>query len=360
MKNKQAKYVQVMQQIKDEIVNGYRKPGQRISSENELCRDFQVSRQTVRQALGLLEEEGLLERRRGSGTYVHGIPPANRPKSMCVGLISSWLESYIFPQQTRGIERVLSENGYALQLGLNCHKLETEEKLIRSMIAQGVDGILLEPVKSALPGINEDCYNLLERMHMPVILMNTRIPGKDIPCVALDDRKGGYIATQHLIAMGHRSIAGIFNLNDYQGHLRYAGFMDAMRDNGLLCNEDKILWYSSGTHAMLFGGSTDQAILQLFHGCTAVVCFNDEIALDLLELLRRQGIRVPEDMSVMGYDNSSQSARSTPALSTITHPGSHLGEMAAQQLLRLIENPACEAGYLFEPELVTRASVRKL
>lgn len=354
-----TKYMRLVQSVRELLAGGELKPGDRFFSEHALCEKFDLSRQTVRQALSLLEQDGLIERRRGSGTYVAGSALAARKRTMSVGVISSYLDDYIFPSQTRGVERVLSEHGYTMQLGITYDKVANESKLLRAMIDKDVDGILIEPAKSALPHVNAPYYKELMRKGIPILQVNTYIQGLSLPCVAVDDLRGGRMAAMHLIEMGHRAIGGIFKLDDYQGHLRYAGFMEALERNGLLQNEEHIHWYSTDDRERLFG-ARDAMIMERLRGCTAVFCYNDQVALAVIEQLRKNGVRVPEDMSVVGYDDSNLATVCTPGLTSIVHPGEKLGELAARHLLARIEDPAFAAGYQFEPQLVRRGSVLQL
>lgn len=360
MNDQGTKYMKVASCIRGDILGGKLKEGQKIYSENELCQRWTVSRQTVRKALGILEEEGYIERRRGSGTYVKKQPVVKNPKSMAIGLICSRVDSYIFPEQTAGIEQVLSKHGYSLQLGIHYHKYASEAQALRAMLKLGVDGIILEPAKSAMPRINTELYDELKRREIPIVTTNIELPNNDFPGICLDDRKGGFVATQYLIEKGHRKIGGVFKLDDCQGHLRYAGFMDAMKESNIMYNENNVFWYSSEYEKKMFGGRFDDVLLDAIKGCSAVFCYNDEIADELISLLKRNHIDVPGKVSVIGCDNSPKSVMMQPALTTILHPSRKLGEIAANHLLKLIEDKNFSAGHIFEPELIERDSVISL
>jgi GntR family transcriptional regulator of arabinose operon len=356
---KTYKYLQLIQFIKSEIESGKLKKGDRIYTESELCENFNISRQTVRQAISLLTEEGLLESRQGSGTYVVKTL-APRQSHSSVGVISSNMDEYIFPSQVNGIEHILSKNGYSLQLMLTHDKLELEAKTLQSFIDKGIAGLLFESSKSGLPSLNLHYYQELQRLHVPMIMINANNTQLDIPYIGLDDRKGGHMAAEHLVSMGHTSIAGIFKLDDYQGHLRYSGFMDMMVESELLHNENNVLWYSTETFGSLFNGIQDAYVVESLKDCTAVFCYNDQVACFLVQLLRRNGIDVPNDVSIIGYDDSNLATINVPNLTTIKHPGYNLGVLAAKQLLQLIQDPDFEAGHLFDPVLVQRDSIKKI
>ena len=359
MAKSDTKYMRLATSIRALLDSGELQRGDRLYSEHALCMKFHVSRQTVRQALKELEAEGLIERRRGSGTYIAQDIFAQRKPTMSIGIISSYLDDYIFPSQTKGVERVLSEHGYSMHLGITYDKTYNEAKHLRAMLDKDVDGVLVEPAKSALPYVNTAYYQEFIRRGIPILQVNSFVKELALPYVALDDRKGGYLACMHLIKMGHRRIGGVFKHDDHQGHLRYQGFMKALSEHDLLYNEEHVYWYSTEDREALFALS-DSQLLKRISGCTAVFCYNDQVALILIEQLRQSGKQVPKDVSIVGYDDSNLATVSVPALTSIVHPGQVLGELAAQQLLEMIAQPSSTGGYVFEPQLVERESVRQL
>lgn len=264
---------------------------------------------------------------------------------------------YIFPKQVDGIEHVLSKNGLSMQLMFTHGKSSLEAKALQSFLNKGLAGLLFEPSKSALPSINLHLFQKLQDRGIPMIMINARNKDYHVPYIGLDDELGGYIATKHLISKGHRNIAGIFKLDDYQGHLRYSGYMAVMQEYSLLHNENNVLWYSTENYESLFSGSQDAYILNWLKGCSAVFCYNDHVSCLLTQLFRRNGLRIPQDVSIVGYDDSDLAILNVPNLTTIHHPGYELGALAAEHLVQLIHNPDADVGFLFKPELVVRNSV---
>ena len=161
MEKNLPKYAILANAIREQIASGAFQAGDRLASENELSEKYGFSRQTVRQALGTLEREGILVRRRGSGTYIaRGI--SSSAKSGTIGVITTYISDYIFPVITRGIEEVLSAHGYRLTLGVTKNRVETERQILQSMLENGVDGLIVEGTKTALPNPNISLYQKLE------------------------------------------------------------------------------------------------------------------------------------------------------------------------------------------------------
>lgn len=352
-----SKYQVIVNWIKQRIQARELHYGDKLDSENELGQRFGMSRQTVRRALNELMQEGMVESRRGSGTYVVYQPGKKRTPTHNIGVITTYLDTYIFPSIVHGIESVLTQNGYAMQLALTYNKLESERKAISSMLEKGVDGIIIEPTKSGLPSPNLSFYHKALQENIPMILINGYYPDLPAPHVALDDRKAAYMATDYLIHMGHRNIFGIFKLDDYQGRLRYAGYLDALTNAGLEMRDEHVRWFSTEDFESFRTGA-ECGMGRRIEECTAVLCYNDEIALWVMDLLENRGIEVPQAMSVISIDNSDLAKLCRVALTSVAHPMSQLGSTAAQNLLRMISGEQFDATIDFEPQLVVRDSVQ--
>lgn len=352
------KYMEIVEWTVGQISSGAFKSNDKFLSETELGEKFGFSRQTVRRALEVLEQQGYISRIRGSGTYISSrkpyLPAADKNRSMTVGIISTYLDNYIFPSIVRGIEGVLSSSGYAVQLASTNNSVETEARSLKLMAERRVDGLIIVPTRSALPCANLDIYNSMLQSGMPMVFIDSFYPELPVPYVTLDDVTAGYEATRYLISMGHRNISGIFSHINKQGHLRYLGYTKALKEHDIPVREDRIFWYSKETLQQLLHGSK---FLNHLSGCTAALCFNDHMALKLIDYLRQNGRSIPEDLSVVGIDNS-EPAKIT-SLTSIDHPSEELGEAAAKLLLSII-NGAEGENVLFPPQLQIRGSVRRL
>lgn len=264
------------------------------------------------------------------------------------------MDNYIFPSIIRGIEGVSSSGGFGLQMVSTSNLVAGEAKALQHMLGRSLDGLIVEPTRSALPCVNLDLYHIIIKKRIPIVFIDSFYPELSIPYVALDDVKAGYEATQHLLSMGHKNIMGIFPHNNRQGHLRYLGYVKALSDNGIPIKEDHICWYS--VQSMLQTLLSDQ-FSECLTTCTASLCYNDSVALMLIDLMRQNGRRVPDDFSVIGIDNSELAKFSS--LTSVAHPAEKLGETAANLLLSMINGSVGE-NILFQPRLIIRDSVRQV
>ncbi|MBQ5310446.1 MAG: GntR family transcriptional regulator [Oscillospiraceae bacterium] len=356
------KYSSIVEWARKYIASHGLKPHDRFFTEKELCDMHGVSRQTVRQALMQLESEGMICRTRGSGTFVgeHRMTAPQGGAAKNVGVITTYFSDYIFPHIVTGIEGVLNMSGITMQISITRDQVAEERKALMNMISQGVSGIIAEPSKSALPNPNMDLYTELRSLNIPVVFINAKYTWSDSPCVAMDDEAAGRIVTDYLFECGHRNIFGIFPHDDMQGHKRYSGFMRSISAHGGTGAEQKVLWYPA-CDKNVFLDYSEQRLSELICSSTGVVCYNDDIAVKLMVICRERGIRVPEDISIVGIDDARIASVCGTPLTTVTHPQKKLGETAAKQLLSMMNNGIRSGDdILFMPELVERESVSKI
>lgn len=352
-----TKYSIIYKDIKEKILSGALLPGEKIDSENMLCKHYDVSRYTVRRALSDLISEGLVEARHGQGTFCTQRGISGR-RTHNIAVITTYLSDYIFPSVIRGIDRVMTDNGYTMFLKNTGNSQKNEARCLEEMMGKGVDGLIIEPSRSEVFCKNEPLYKELDVMGIPYVFIQGRYQQmKGKPCVLLNERRGGYLAAKHLIDTNHKNIVGIFKMDDFQGTERYKGFVQAHNDGHLPMNPDYTLWFHTEDRRVKPMASVAE-LLEQGNPVDGIVCYNDQIAVSILNGLRAMGRRVPEDISVVGYDNSSLAVNATIGLTSVNHPKEQLGEAAAQMLLDLINgnpgNDNCKK--IMEPELIQRES----
>ena len=187
----QPKYLQVADILRKEIAEGVFRDGQTLLTEEELRFRFNVSRQTIRQAIALLEEDGLVDRRRGSGTYVRHGPRRRMQGTVHVGVVTTYITDYIFPSIVSGIESVLSENGAVMNLSATYNDSQAERNILERMLDGQVDGLIVEGVQTARETENEDLYRRLAERNIPVLFMNSYYPAMtNIPHVVHQPESG--------------------------------------------------------------------------------------------------------------------------------------------------------------------------
>lgn len=360
-KQSSAKHMLLSEWIKNNIEDGTFLPGKKIPSENELASQFSYSRQTVRQAIGTLVTEGILSREQGSGTYVTLLKSETLPqKTMRIGVITTYLDDYIFPSIIHGIEEVLTSNGYTLSLGITHNKPADEENCLHQMMQTGVDGIIVEGTKSALPNSNMRLYNELKERQIQTVFINSFYGHDCESYVVMDDVKSGKLVTNHLISNGHRKIGGILKSDDIQGIRRYEGIVNSLNEKEIPIIDKSIIWYTTEDLKYLFNGTMDTIILDRLSDVTSVICYNDQIAAGLIGLLKRNNLFVPDDISIISFDNSFLAKEMVYNLSSVVYPAKKIGKKAANILLTKINNNSVKESIKVEPTLKIRGSVKSI
>lgn len=356
-----AKHEEISRWLKEKITNGIFAIGDKIPSENELAAQFGYSRQTVRQAIGSLEAAGILTRTQGSGTYVCR-RTEQQPKNvtMRIGVITTYLDDYIFPGIIHGIEEVLSENRYMMSLGITHNRQTDEENALRQMMENGIDGLIVEGTKTALPNVNEQLYQEISDQGIPIVFLNGYPKGCTESYVIMDDVRAGEISAEALISKGHTKIGGIFKADDRQGLRRYEGLQHKIKEHGLTLSDHSILWYTTEDLPYLFTGSFDDMILSRFQDVTGLVCYNDQIAASLIRLFQRHQLSVPKSYSMVSFDNSMLAGKVSCDLTSVIYPSQEIGRMAAELMLKKIADPNCRDNITVQPELKLRNSVRAM
>lgn len=362
MAEEKAKYEEIADWISLEVEQGRLKAGSRIYSENELVSIFGVSRQTARHAVTVLEQQGIVRRIRGSGTYVNGAESteiAKRNKTMRIAVMTTYVDEYIFPSMLKEMEGRLSRAGYSLQIAFTNNTVEKERMILKGFLKVGaVDGIITETTKSGLPNPNLDIYRAILQKNIPVLFLNSSYPGLDAVHVCLDDYQAGKMVTEHLLQCGHRRIAGIFKSDDGQGHKRYAGYVDALMEREIKVKGERIAWID--TCELKEMKEEAARYLRRLKGCTACVCYNDEVANQLVGICKEEGIRIPADLSIVGIDNSDLAGRCEIPLTSAQNPVKELAGLAASKMLGMLEGIRGEESVELKPEMIIRNSVRML
>ena len=352
--------------IQEEVRSGRMVSGEKLPSEQELSEQFQVSRQTVRRALEELVKENIVESRRGSGSYIcedAGILLGNTERradheEKRIAVMLTYIDTYIFPVIIREIEKKVTQAGGILQIAMTDNSVAKERMHLEEFLrTRRIDGLIAEPVKSGLPNPNLDLYQKLQKSGIPVVFVNSFYENLTIPHVSLDDEKAGYLATKHLLECGHTRIAREFlRQMTVRGKMRYAGYTRALMEHSLKIKNRQILWVDSEDIREMEMES--DRILKRLDGCTACVCYNDEIASKLVKVLQSAEIKVPDQISVIGIDNSSLARFSEVPITSVNNPADEIGKCAARILLDKIDKNMEMYSAEFAPELVMRNSVK--
>lgn len=354
------KHRHISQWIITSINNGQFKPGDKLPSEHTLAEQFQTSRQTVRHATEELVQRGLLARQRGSGTFVCGSAFQTGFAPKRIGVITTYLDDYIFPGIIRGIEDVLTAQGYSISLGITHNRHTDETSCLQRILNDNVCGLIVEGTKSSFPSPNLQLFEELRSRGTPMVFLNGYYREFSQCGVFQDDVSAARILTEHLLTKGHQKFAAIFKADDLQGLKRFEGMSLALTFSNIPLDDQRILWYTTEDLPDFFSGDMDDFILRRLGDSTALICYNDQIAAAVYELLKRHGTSVPEDVSIVSFDNSPIAADHAYGFTSAIYPSEEIGNAAANLLLRCIRDPSLREHVRLEPDICYRSSVRDL
>jgi DNA-binding LacI/PurR family transcriptional regulator len=330
----QPKYREIFEHLSHDIAGGQYEPGQKLPSEAALVRRFGASRITVGHAMRELQQQGLIDRIAGSGSFVR--TGESRREGLLFGLMIPNLgETEIFDPICRAIAASPDAKGHAL-LWAEAGS-EPEQFVLR-----GVSGVFFAP-EEMTPGSAEANRRVMKRLreaNIPIVLLDRR-PDENMnrercDLVGIDNHRAGFIAAEHLMKLGARRIGFVAYRNQASTvRARIAGYRDALGSAG------EVLVPESGPES----------------GCDAFVCANDRIAGELMHMLTGQGIRVPEDVRIVGIDDVNYAALLPVPLTTVHQPCRDIGETALRVMLERLDRPRMPArDVLLDCALVVRKS----
>ncbi len=272
-------------------------------------------------------------------------------QSKTIGIITQYISSPFFDMILRGILDEMTGGNYHPLFADGQWQEDKERRSLETFIDRRVDGLVI------LGGVLPEDELIAISQRLPLIVIGRDIKAIQDRCIPLDNYGGAYAATQHLIQQGHRNIihlTGILRHEDAQQRL--AGYRQAMADANL-SNDDKLI--VEGDFSEQSGVMVAERLLNNGPTFTAIFAANDQMAMGLRLTLYRRGIRVPEDVSLIGFDNQPASAFLTPPLTTVGQPALAIGKSAAKRILAKIQDQEEEIKH-FKAKLMIRDSVTRI
>ncbi|MFJ9181265.1 LacI family DNA-binding transcriptional regulator [Streptomyces sp. NPDC102360] len=274
-----------------------------------------------------------------------------------VGLITPELENPIFPALAQVVVQALTRQGYTPVLATQTPGGSTEDELTEMLVDRDVSGIIYVSGLHADTTSDPQRYERLRGQGVPFVLVDGYAPAIAAPFISPDDRAASRLAVTHLASLGHTRIGLAVGPRRFVPVQRkIEGFVRTMAER-LDLPEDEIErdFVQHSLYTLEGGQAATSALLD--RGCTAVVCASDMMALGAIRAVRERGLDVPEDVSVVGFDDSPLIAFTDPPLTTIRKPVHAMGQAAVHTLLEEVGGtPAPRCEFVFMPELVVRGS----
>lgn len=244
------------------------------------------------------------------------------------GVVSSSLQWPLIPEIMRGVTEFISDTSYELLLYSISRQKDHREVIHRILATQLVSGLL-----AILPGQAATDLIRAHGQELPLVVIDDQGYAEGLPWVGTDNRYGAYLAVKHLISLGHRRIGHIRGLYTCSED-RYQGYCDALREAGIPFDPTLVL---QGNFETASGQACARIFFALPDRPTAIFAGNDQMAYGVLAAAEQQGIRVPQDVAVVGFDDIPLSAHIRPALTTVRQPFFEMGQRAAELLLALVD-----------------------
>jgi len=331
-----------------------------------IAREVGVSKTTVYRALhnkGRIHpdtRERILQAARDLGYRPNLVARSLRvQKTSTVGLVTVGLTGWFYSHVLEGVDGIAQTNHYGVLVACSNGFPDREREIIQMLLDKRVDGLIVAPSD---PEENREFYEELVEMQVPLVLIDRYIPGLPVDFVATNNELGGYLATRHLLQMGRRRLVFVSNGSRERRATsvvgRFSGYERALRECDIcqtvelgpglpdILPEEEYA-YNAVTHYLSQGGQLD--------GAFAV---NDDVAYGVIRALQAHGLRVPEDVAVVGFDDQDTSRFFLPPLTTVAQPMREIGEKAASLLLERITRGKSVSlqQILLAPRLVVRQS----
>ncbi|WP_312096312.1 LacI family DNA-binding transcriptional regulator [Niallia sp.] len=275
-----------------------------------------------------------------------------KKSSNLIGIIMPNVSTIFYADIVNGIEQVAQYHGFSVILS---HAGEKGNRLIdnlKMVEERKVDGLIIVSIP-----LNEEQIQAIESLSVPYVLLSTDTQNKRIPFIKVDDYGASYTATKYLIDQGHREIglAGVDFTDRVAGMPRIEGYKKALRDHGLGFSTNYI---QAGDYSFFSGKDALHAFHSEKVGITAVFCVSDEVALGVISAAFDLGIKIPEELSVIGYDNTRVAEMAVPPLTTIEQPFQLMGEKGCLKIIESIQQKAVVKTEMMPFRIVERASVK--
>ncbi|MHB1688358.1 MAG: LacI family DNA-binding transcriptional regulator [Ignavibacteriaceae bacterium] len=354
-------YEQIERAIKRKIKMGEFQPGDPVGSQNDLSKEFKVSIITVKKALSDLVNEGILFTRVGKGTYVSDQPQRKLDISQhkAIGLVLRDIKHPFFAMVVHGIEERAYELGYNILLSSSSNKIEKEENQINHFRELGVDGLIIASL--SLEYRATDYIQKIHNENFPYIMVSY-MHDPDYWYVGSDQELGGFIATEHLIKTGYKSIGYVhIGKGNLLSEVRKNGYTRALNEYNISFNSKLIFFlgtenFDSGSDRYQLGYDFGKTLKSLDKKPDALFLYSDLAALGFEQAALEEGISIPDDVAIVGFDDLEVARFASVPLTTINQSAENIGRKAVDIIQKRINGSDIGNRTIIKPSLIIRES----
>jgi DNA-binding LacI/PurR family transcriptional regulator len=348
-------YEQIENKLRFEIKQGILKEGDQIGSHKELSLKYNVSLITIKKALSNLINEGILVGRTGKGTFVSsGKKKIDISKHKSIGLVLRDLNHPFYSPIVKSVEKKVSELGYNLLLASSSGDIEKEENQIAHFKRIGVSGLIIASM--SLDYHATDYIKNLEETNFPYIMISY-MHDPDYWYVGIEHELGGYLATRHLINLGYKSIGCVHGGNgNLLGEIRKNGYSRALSEVEIPFNSKLIFYLDQTKSRYESGNDLGKEFLKLKKRPEALFFYTDSAAMGFLQAIVEGGMKIPEDLAIVGFNDIEMAKYMNPPLTTIKQDAFKIGKLAAEIVVNRIEGKEQANRTILRPKLIIRDS----
>ena len=274
-------------------------------------------------------------------------------RTRTIGLVVTTVADPFTSEVVTGIEQTANDHGYCVFLADSNADPDRERKIVQSFAEQRVDGIIVTSSR-----VGALYLPLLSEMMVPIVLVNDQHPGAFVHSVMICNQEGSRAVTEHLVGLGHRRIAYIGDQFGYQSDTeRFAGYREALNAAAIPFLPELVVRGDGKPEAAM--RAMDE-LLALKDPPTAVCCYNDMSALGAMRSIHMLGLRVPEDISIAGFDDLFVASYTQPPLTTVRQPMRRMGQLAMENLIKLMSGQESVVRIKINAELIVRESTARV
>lgn len=329
-------YVKLADIIREKIKTKEIRPGDMLDSESAMVKKYGIARLTVREALNILVNEGLLEKRHGKGTFCKNAGLRKR-----IHVLLDVTDYYFVPYYMRSIGSVVASNNADLIACDTCNSNDRICEYLEMICKNGSDGVIIQGSPS--PKINKErmlnALHNLDDTEIPYVIIDAGYDFFDSSYIIPDETSSGALAAKYFKENNHSKILCVCVDNNNLSEKRLKGFSEVLPDFNAVYNDSRM---------------GDRLISYIKNGVTGIFCFNDYVAKQVLDILESANLSVPNDVSLISVDDTI--IAEIYNLTSVTHPKEKIGKEAAD----LMFNGKLHAKKVYSPKLAVRKSVKKL
>lgn len=341
-------YIQLADEIRRQIVSGDIKVGDKLPSESEMIKEYKLGRLTIRDALSILANEGLIEKHHGKGTFCKAC--ITQPKYR-IDVMLDLTDMYFVPHYLHTICSVLDSDDVSVVLNDTRNDSCIIASLLEKAISEGTDGVIFQPsiTSTIAPPELEKILARYADSKIPYIMIDNAYENAVPSYGIMNELQSGKIAANYLKSLGHKKMCMIEYSVNVDSDMRKRGFCEALGYEPYVIEFDDNL---SESIEKMIKNHTD---------ITAIFCYNDSVAGECYKIFEKLGIKVPQDISVVSVDDTIIAETLTPPLTSVVHSKEHLAKSVTNAMLSII-NGETSWPYrkIFEPSINIRKSCRRL